>query len=283
MTKFKTFKFCTSVTILFIGFILYYNSVFYGKFIADLIGKPSEYFNGTYALYANRTKVSAVFLILLSLSWLLYQYLEGSIPVKGIFFKRAFDKPTIDNPGDKDQDTQFKKSNEEKALFQKDVQNMLSGEIQMTRKNLNVNLSIGVFTTAIAIFILYETLIGQKEFNNANDLYKIVPRFSIAIFVELFSFFFLRLYRKNLDDIKYLTNEITTFESKQIALTVSQALDDRNLLNIAISELSRTERNHILKKGETTVDLQKMKVENTAFSHLLDKIAKLFTIKNPSQ
>ena len=43
----------------------------------------------------------------------------------------------------------------------------------------------------------------------------------MAIFIEVFSFFFLKLYKSGLADILYYQNELTNLESKFLALELA--------------------------------------------------------------
>lgn len=89
-----------------------------------------------------------------------------------------------------------------------------------------------------------------------------IPRLSLIIFTELFAYFFLRLYKNGLDDIKYYQNELTNVELKISALKVALASNDNEILKLVIGELAKAERNFILKKDETTVELERIKSEN---------------------
>ena len=44
------------------------------------------------------------------------------------------------------------------------------------------------------------------------------PRLTLSIFIEFFSFFFLRLYKTGISEIKYFQNELTNAELKFIAV-----------------------------------------------------------------
>lgn len=153
--------------------------------------------------------------------------------------------------------------------------------ISTTKRNTNINLSVGVLTTIAAITVLYSILTqdAYKPLGNSGDLYHYIPRITLVIFIELFSFFFLKLYRRNLEDIKYLNNEITNFECKMIALQVSFLKEQTDSLKGVIQQLSSTERNFVLKSGETTIDAQRIQVEGDENTKLLDKITALLKNK----
>jgi hypothetical protein len=73
--------------------------------------------------------------------------------------------------------------------------------------------------------------------------------------------FFLRLYRHNLFETKYFQNEATNAEFRLISLMAATIHSDQKLLERVCLELVKTERNFILKKGETTVANQRELIE----------------------
>lgn len=149
----------------------------------------------------------------------------------------------------------------------------LNNQITATNKNSIVNLSIGVFTTLVAIIILITLLFcGYQLTGTVKDLWHYLPRVALSIFIELFAFFFLKLYRKNLEDIKYLGNEMTNYESKLLALQVALLKGIPESLKGVVDGLALTERNFVLKKDETTIDNQRFKLEGDDNAQMLEKI-----------
>lgn len=148
-------------------------------------------------------------------------------------------------------------------------------------RNGNINLTIGFFTTFMAIFFLGYSLLGVSHTteNTQSFIFHFIPRFTLSLFIELFSFFFLRIYKKNLDDIKYLNNERTNIDLKLIALKTSIIHNDNDSLKIVLNDLSKTERNFILQKDESTVDLEKNKIEKLSTDKLLESIVQIVNKK----
>ena len=79
--------------------------------------------------------------------------------------------------------------------------------------------------------------------------------------MQVFAYFFLRLYRHGIFEIKYFQNEITTLEARMIGLQSAFALNDKSALKRMCEELIKTERNFILRKGETTIGLRQDELE----------------------
>jgi hypothetical protein len=99
------------------------------------------------------------------------------------------------------------------------------------------------------------------------------PRLSIAIFIEVFSFFFLKLYKNNLEDVKYFHNERTNIDSKIIALKASMLLEKEDVLNDIIKSFSTVERNFILKKDESTISIERIKLDNEQELSIISKLS----------
>ncbi len=107
----------------------------------------------------------------------------------------------------------------------------------LTRRS-NINLVIGVVTTLLAVGLLaYVVLPDTLSSSDVGMvLLHFLPRLSIVVFIQTFSFFFLRLYRSGLNDIKYYQNELTNLETKHLVLEslvggviLDQAKDLRSL------------------------------------------------------
>ncbi len=88
-----------------------------------------------------------------------------------------------------------------------------------------------------------------------------IPRLTFVLLIELFAYFFLKLYKSSLSEIKYFQNEITNIEAKHLALRAAFLAGSVTLSNKVISSFVDTERNHILEKGQTTVDLERSRID----------------------
>jgi len=88
-----------------------------------------------------------------------------------------------------------------------------------------------------------------------------VPRLSLVIFIEIFAFFFLKLYKTSLFDIKYFNNEKTNFDFKILALNASKLDKPNAIYEYCIKQFADTERNFTIRNGESTIELEKDKLE----------------------
>lgn len=154
----------------------------------------------------------------------------------------------------------------------------LSKEIEsLTRRN-NLSLTIGATTTALAVGLLAYLVLGSTEqkFTNLPDLLAhFIPRVSIAAFIEVFSFFFLRLYRSGIQEIKYFQNELTNIDMRVVALE-SAFLKTPNALTERIApELASTDRNLPPVSLSKKAGEDGQQVDPKSVIEILDKVGKL--------
>jgi len=143
------------------------------------------------------------------------------------------------------------------------------------------NLTIGAVTTILSVIVLGFVVFIQKEPDDINHIQyisTIVMRLSIAVFIEVFAYFFLRLYKKNLDEIRFFQNEISNLDYKWAALAVSAGNDD--LIKISVENLISTERNYLLKPGETTIELEREKMEKNEILEIVKDVASIMKIRD---
>ncbi|MHA0915373.1 hypothetical protein ACR9H8_11595 [Kosakonia cowanii] len=168
----------------------------------------------------------------------------------------------------------------------------LRREITDLRLRSNVNLLIGMVITGGGLYLLWTTvsiidsseLLKQLASEGDDSNYKfiknivlpIIPRVLLVVFIEVFAYFFLKLYKNGLSEIKYFQNELTNIESKLAAVEFSHMTKNQDALKISIESLSKTERNFILDKGQTTVELERAKSESELTRNIIKTIPGLF-------
>jgi hypothetical protein len=161
----------------------------------------------------------------------------------------------------------------------------LLDEVSALTRRGNLNLVIGGFTTIIAVVLLGYVVLTAESVPLTVDsfLWHYAPRLTISIFIQIFSFFFLKLYRNSLEDIKYFQNELTNLHSKFIALEAAMSVGDLEITANAIEKLSSTDRNARLQKGESTVALEILREENRSLTNMLNSAKELISLnKNKS-
>lgn len=152
----------------------------------------------------------------------------------------------------------------------------LSLEIESLTRRGNVNLLIGVATTTMAVSVLvYMVLNISGSFDSWPALLShYIPRVTTVIFIEVFSFFFLRLYRKSLSEIKYYQNELTTLDAQHVALAAASQLDDTQARISVIETICNTDRNRGRREAKPA-STGSHGTELTDMAELLEKVTKV--------
>lgn len=168
-------------------------------------------------------------------------------------------------------------SHEQSALWQsiEQIKLRLREEIYSLTRRGNINLAIGGATSLFAIGILSYVVLTAPTPQNIDGItiaMHYIPRLSLVLFIEVFSYFFLRLYRNNLDGIKYFQNEMTTIETRFISLMGGLIVGDKETTRLIVGELAKTERNFVLTKGQTTVEIEKLKLEKSSLQDIGERI-----------
>jgi hypothetical protein len=136
----------------------------------------------------------------------------------------------------------------------------LIDHIKTLRNNAVTNLFIGIVIAALGVIILFWAVlqIGSMQLAETQniDTYKVValiifPKLSITLFIQIFSYFFLAMYRSNQQEIRYFQNEITMIDS--LASALIGAGKNVPAMKIVLAALSKNERNRLMKKGEKSI------------------------------
>lgn len=167
-----------------------------------------------------------------------------------------------------------------------DTTTRLKSAIDELGQRANLNLVFGiVISVGGVIALLFLTFTARPENTWLDFARTYVPRLTVAILIEVFAYFFLKLYKENIAETRYFHNEITNVAARRTALISGLATDNQNAVEQVITELLKTERNGTLTKSQTTVELAKAKLEaeNTKdLASVLSKIAEAFAKVKPS-
>lgn len=169
---------------------------------------------------------------------------------------------------------------EVEAVFYSTLERLYA-EISALSRRGNLNLSLGILTTIIGLGILgYFILeIDSIPEDKMAFIAHFIPRLSLVILIEVFAYFFLRLYKSSLSEIKYFQNEMTNSEAKLAAIKCSIMTSDSASTSRVIQALASTERNAVLEKGQTTAEIEKAKIEQQNISTISDKVASFLSSK----
>ena len=79
-----------------------------------------------------------------------------------------------------------------------------------------------------------------------------------------------------MDDIKYYQNEITNLEAKYLSLQIAKSMNNHKLLSSILEQLMKTERNFVLEKDQSTIDLEKERLSSDNANNTLKTITDIF-------
>lgn len=169
---------------------------------------------------------------------------------------------------------------EVEGVFSRTLKRLYS-EINALSRRGNLNLSIGILTTIIGLGILgYFVLeIDSIPEDTMAFIAHFIPRLSLVILIEVFAYFFLKLYKSSLAEIKYFQNEMTNVEAKLAAIKCSIMTSDTKSTSGVIQALSATERNAVLEKDQTTAEIEKARIEYQNISTLSEKVSNILGAK----
>ncbi|MDO7439680.1 hypothetical protein Q5X54_05170 [Acinetobacter baumannii] len=153
--------------------------------------------------------------------------------------------------------------------------------ISLARRG-NLNLVLGMMLSFIGLAILASSIFNaSREYIDLIDLLlHMLPKTVLALFIEVFAYFFLRLYKQSLDDIKFYQNELTNIEAKYLSLEIAKQTKNHKLISNILEELVKTERNFILENGQSTIEIEKEKISSANSSNLLKTVTDLLKSKN---
>jgi hypothetical protein len=104
----------------------------------------------------------------------------------------------------------------------------LRSETASLGRRAALNLTIGAVTTLIAASVLFYLVVAQeKQFDSVPIMLNYyIPRLSLVVFIEVFAFFFLRLYRATLMEIRVCQRETTDFALNISAIETAWASEE---------------------------------------------------------
>lgn len=141
----------------------------------------------------------------------------------------------------------------------------------------NFNLMIGVVISILGGVIAYAFIQKLPTANTTIELFSYtLPRLSFFILIIFLAFFFLNLYGKSMDDIKYYQNEITNLEAKYLSLQMAKSINNHKLTASLLEQLIKTERNFVLEKDQSTIELEKERISSDNANNTLKAITDIF-------
>lgn len=159
----------------------------------------------------------------------------------------------------------------------------LKEEINTLKLRSNLNLVIGMilcFSGIIALYVFLQKnvemyVLAYKDHNINEIILTLLPNAFFVLLIEIFSYFFLNLYKKSIEEIKFYQNELTNLESKFLALKTAKITNNHKLQCIILEEIVKTERNFILEQGQSTIEIEKEKISSTNSSNVIKAATEL--------
>lgn len=141
-------------------------------------------------------------------------------------------------------------------------------EIDSLTRRGTLNLVLGVVTAVSGIVLLSYVVLGEaRPTATLTDFTTtFLPRLSIVTIIEVFAYFFLRLYKSSLNEIKYFQNEATNIEFHFTALLAALKHGSPELLKETIQAFLRTERNPLMSGDQRALTLEQEKLYATPTS-----------------
>ncbi|MFK7044790.1 hypothetical protein ABB083_00360 [Acinetobacter baumannii] len=160
------------------------------------------------------------------------------------------------------------------------IENRVKGEINRLSKSAIINLSLGMMLSVGGLWYLGYYVVDVQKFITIEEMFvNTFPKTIFVLLIEVFAYFFLKLYKQNLDDIKYYQNELTNIESKNLALQIAKQSNNYKLITICIEEFLSTERNFILEKDQSTIEIEKERINSNNTNNTLQVLKDIFKNK----
>ncbi|MDC5266303.1 hypothetical protein OHW76_14530 [Acinetobacter baumannii] len=162
----------------------------------------------------------------------------------------------------------------------KSIETRVNGEINRLSKSAIINLSLGMMLSIGGILYLGSFVVNAQSFDSLEKMFiNTFPKAIFVLLIEVFAYFFLKLYKQSLDDIKYYQNELTNIESKNLALQIAKQSNNHKLLTLCVEEFLSTERNFILEKDQSTIEIEKERISSNNTNNTLQVLKDIFKNK----
>lgn len=159
--------------------------------------------------------------------------------------------------------------------------NRLRGEIYRLGSRANLNLAVGVVVCLAGFAVLgYYVFFEKHLIDTAQEALQFAVRFCLVLFIEVFAYFFLNLYRGGLLDIKYFQNEITNATFRLMALEAAFVKADTATIKRLCEDMSKTERNIVLKKGDVPYDLRQTELLMEQERSMVSTLERLINLRS---
>lgn len=154
--------------------------------------------------------------------------------------------------------------------------NRLEAEIAEVRRRGGINLAMGMSITLLGLGILGYAVYAAPtlQASPAELATYFLPRVSLALVTEMFAYFFLRLYKISMTETKFFQNELTGAEARAMSILLVSKQDSPDLIASIATSFAGLDRNHVLEKGQTTVEIEQARIESDSIRGLAGAISR---------
>lgn len=149
---------------------------------------------------------------------------------------------------------------------------------ERSRLNLFYGISVSFFGIVFLILSIFNSYSSSVVYNDEVNFFRMLIRFSVVISTQVLGFFFLRIYKSSMIEIKYFQNELTNIELIFSALLAAISENNGKLVEQMCVKMASTERNFILKKGETTIGIKEYEFSEDKDEKYFNKISNIINM-----
>jgi hypothetical protein len=139
----------------------------------------------------------------------------------------------------------------------------LEAHVTSLRNASILNLFAGICVAVVGISVLYTVFIDIEKFHSLSDkkinafdflIFSLLPRLSATLFIQIFAYFFLLMYRSNLSDVRYFQNEMSNLDIYGAAISLALRPDVSATQKSVISILLKVERNRVMNRNQKPIN-----------------------------
>ncbi|EPF5079024.1 hypothetical protein ACSSUQ_003845 [Yersinia enterocolitica] len=239
--------------------------------MVDILERAINYFppkqDGGVTAILSLLMASTVVILLISMLLLLIQRMRV----------RVSDDFYIKNSSEKYSDNNNKETGEIKSSLPdvrktEEMIKVIMTLTELTIKNLNnemyikymfliLNLIAGICLVCASIFtVLYATpYLEVSNLNSISNYFVLLSKTILIAAINLIAFFFIKAYKQGVESTRSINSEIVNIESKRIGLVMAVSYNEKEIIEYAIKNMLSVERNFILNKDQTTIELEKIR------------------------
>lgn len=165
-----------------------------------------------------------------------------------------------------------------------EMQSRLKDECNRLNRHALINLFLCFFIAFILMAFIAYNSIFSPEFKDISTIQvffiRYIPRVVSILSLLTMFLYFTRLYKANIIDVKYYHNELTNIELKMSAVQIILINGDKDSITQVVKDLNAVERNGVMNKEQTTVELERARTENEINKNYLDKVWELLKVTN---